>query len=59
MVVTCPLMDIRTSLKSWTAQDVITLAVHIHVSPILTRCIVVNPRKWCPVFRLVAEPPDY
>ena len=29
-------------------------AVHIHVSPILTRCIVENPRKWCPVFRLVA-----
>ena len=26
-------------------------AVHIHVSPILTRCIVENPRKWSPVFR--------
>ena len=25
-------------------------AVHIHVSPILTCCIVENPRKWCPVF---------
>ena len=27
-------------------------AVHIHVSPILTCCIVENPRKWCPVFHL-------
>ena len=25
-------------------------AVHILVSPILTCCIVENPRKWCPVF---------
>ena len=40
---TCALMDIRTS-------QAITPAVHIHVSPILTCCIVENPRKWCPVF---------
>ena len=25
-------------------------AVHTHFSPILTCCIVGNPRKWCPVF---------
>ena len=25
-------------------------SVHIHVSPILTCCIVENPRKWCPSF---------
>ena len=30
-------------------------AVHIHVSPILTCCVVENPRKWCPVFHFSAR----
>ena len=44
-------------LKPWTAQDVITLCSHIHVSSILTRCVVENPRKWCPVFRSLTPLP--
>ena len=32
------------------------LAVRIHVSPILTCCIVENPRKWCPVFHSPSSP---
>ena len=57
MVDTCALIDIRTS-QAIDRSDVIT-PVHIHVSPILTCCIVENPRKCCPVFHLVAEQPGY
>ena len=59
MVDTCALMDIRTSQVMIRSRTSSHFAVHIHVSPIPTQSIVENPRKWCPVFRLVAEPPGY
>ena len=58
MVDTCALMDIRTS-QTWTAQDVITLCSSDSCLTDRNSLYCGNPRKWCPVFRLVAELPGY
>ena len=48
-------MDIRTSQ----AMDRTRRHHTLQLTLMLTRlCVVENPRKWCPVFHLVAEHPD-
>ena len=59
MVDTCALVDIRTSQAMDRSRRHHTLQFRILVSSVLTRCIVEDPRKWCPFFRLVAELPGY
>ena len=46
-------------LKPWTAQDVITPCSSDSCLTDPNSLYCGNPRKWCPVFRLVAELPGY
>ena len=59
MVATCALMDIRTSqaMDGSRRHHTLQFTFMSHRSQLV--CVVDNPRKWCPVFRLVAEHPGY
>ena len=58
-MVTRALMDIRTSQAMDRSRRRHTLQFTFMSHQSQLACVVEEPRKWCPVFRLVAEHPGY